>query len=227
MFYAALFNQVTKLPVHAPLGFVHTEPTKVGNVTAADQAQWCGASNSLGFLQIIVKWTRRYQYNHNSGKWAPQAAAVLGRRRLATVTSGFGLANTLALQAGFWNADRNYNTSCVKGRVVYGGGHVCPGAKVHAQGVDGIYSDDTAAADGSFCVDGPQAQGNLGINFPSASARRGAGHGRGRGRGAGEGRISRSSRDSVDWVLTPPFARPPSARPPPAQSRWLAPSARC
>lgn len=72
---------------------------------------------------------------------------------------------------GFWNSDRNYLTACVRGRVVSGGG-VCPGARVHAAGVDGIYSDDTAKGDGSFCVDGPQAQGNLHIDFPSQSAQR-------------------------------------------------------
>lgn len=83
-----------------------------------------------------------YQLDEQA-RWFPQAG-----------TNATG-ADLTAQQAGFWNADRAFRTACLKGKLA-AGMKACGGERVKAGGLDGIYSHDTAGADGSFCVDGPQ-----------------------------------------------------------------------
>ncbi len=56
---------------------------------------------------------------------------------------------------GWWNADRNFRTACVKGKVLAGEG-ACKGGRLKASGPDGISSHDSSGKDGAFCVMGAQ-----------------------------------------------------------------------
>ncbi len=58
-------------------------------------------------------------------------------------------------QFGFWNADRNFRTACVRGKLSTPGG-ACSGQQVRADGPDGISSTDSSGADGEYCVLGAQ-----------------------------------------------------------------------
>jgi hypothetical protein len=79
------------------------------------------------------------------GRWAPQ-----------TSTTATG-ADLIAQQSGFWNADRAYRTACVIGHLS-APKKSCGGERVKAGGLDGIYTQDTADADGQFCLAGPQGR---------------------------------------------------------------------
>lgn len=56
---------------------------------------------------------------------------------------------------GYWNADRNYRTACVRGRVRSPSG-ACAGGTLRADGPDGLSSFDTTGQNGEFCVVGAQ-----------------------------------------------------------------------
>jgi hypothetical protein len=84
---------------------------------------------------------------NDQGEWAnPVALPAPGGPMMAA----FSLP-----QFGFWNADRNFRTACVKGKLKTGAGS-CGGAHVQATGPDGISSFDSSGSDGSFCVMGAQ-----------------------------------------------------------------------
>jgi hypothetical protein len=56
---------------------------------------------------------------------------------------------------GWWNADRNFRTACIRGRLQTGD-RSCAGARVTATGPDGVSSNDNSGADGTFCITGAQ-----------------------------------------------------------------------
>jgi hypothetical protein len=59
-------------------------------------------------------------------------------------------------QFGFWNADRNFRTACVKGTLAVKNAGSCKGGRVKASGPDGISSFDTSGSNGGFCLTGAQ-----------------------------------------------------------------------
>ncbi len=75
---------------------------------------------------------------------------------------------------GWWNADRNFRTACVRGVLATPQG-ACAGGRVTATGPDGLSSRDNTGADGSFCVTGAQtfqstlstAGGNRNVQMPA------------------------------------------------------------
>jgi len=71
-----------------------------------------------------------------------------------TTSSATGM-NLLAQKQGYWNADRAYQTACIIGHA-QAPNMTCGGAHVQADGPDGISTQDTTAADGTFCVEGAQ-----------------------------------------------------------------------
>ena len=77
--------------------------------------------------------------------------------------------------AGFWNCDRNFRTSCIRGKLS-APGKSCAGQKVTAGGSNamGLFSQDTSGGGGEFCVEGPASlsrtlsvgSNNKSISFP-------------------------------------------------------------
>jgi hypothetical protein len=118
----------------------------------------------LPALAAAMGDTKAYTLDEETAVWTPQTQS--------TATG----ANLRAQQAGFWNADREVRTACVKGQL-NAPQKACGGERVSAGGLDGLYSQDTAGADGTFCVNGPQAytQGmtvgttNRSVSFPNVS----------------------------------------------------------
>jgi hypothetical protein len=71
---------------------------------------------------------------------------------------------------GFWTAGRAApRPACVRGRVSLAEGKPCPGARVRLLGPDGVGSEDSAGADGSFC--GSVAQGEASLIVVGNTAR--------------------------------------------------------
>lgn len=84
-----------------------------------------------------------YQLDEETAVWTPQTGTNATGRDL------------FAQQNGYWNADRRYLTSCIKGKLS-APNKSCGGERVKAGGLDGLYTHDTAGAGGEFCVEGPQ-----------------------------------------------------------------------
>ena len=105
---------------------------------------------------------------NDMGNWAnPTPIPTPG----PTTASGFDVT-----QFGYWNADRNFKTACVKGKLQASAG-ACGGARVKATGPDGLSSFDSSGEDGAFCVTGAQtfastlsiASATRNVQMPSAA----------------------------------------------------------
>lgn len=84
----------------------------------------------------------------NDGEWAEGVAIDMSMSAAAPPMFDID-------QIGYWNADRNFRTACVRGTLVKDTG-ACAGASVKSTGPDGISSSDASKADGEFCVMGAQ-----------------------------------------------------------------------
>lgn len=141
MYYVALSGP-SGSPVSFPAGgvtFDHPDTNTTSPRTGDDDPGW-------------------YVWSPDTGVWHAVPPQPGGGRRLLTKTGG-GLSTASATAAGFYNVDRNYKTSCLRGKLVSSSGSPCPGVHVSAAGPDGVASSDATSDDGSFCVEGPQAGG--------------------------------------------------------------------